>query len=66
VADVFGLESAAVERAAKVTVLYAKIDELTLANDFLTGTLGKVGLLPSAKRCSTAIMRRRGPYLRPT
>ena len=33
-----------------VKTLHAKIGELTLENDFLSGTLGKAGLLPSAKR----------------
>jgi transposase len=33
-----------------VKTLHAKIGELTLENDFLEGALGKVGLLPSAKR----------------
>ncbi|MDB5717750.1 MAG: transposase [Sphingomonas bacterium] len=49
-ADVFGAEPAAVEPAIDVTVLRAKIGELTLANDFLAGALGNAGLLPSAKR----------------
>ena len=49
-ADVFGSEPAATEPAIDVTVLHAKIGELTLANDFLAGALGKAGLLPSAKR----------------
>ena len=31
-------------------LLHAKIGELTLANDFLAGALGKAGLLPSARR----------------
>lgn len=30
--------------------LYSKIGELSLENDFLSAALGKVGLLPSAKR----------------
>ncbi len=38
------------EPAIDVKVLHAKIGELTLANDFLSGALGKAGLLPSAKR----------------
>ena len=50
VADVFGAERATAEPAVDVTVLHAKIGELTLANDFLAGALGKAGLLPSAKR----------------
>jgi len=49
-ADVFGAEPAAAEPTVDVTVLHAKIGELTLANDFLAGALGKAGLLPSAKR----------------
>lgn len=47
-AGVFGGESA--EAAVDVKTLHAKIGELTLANDFLAGALGKAGLLPSAKR----------------
>jgi transposase-like protein len=35
--------------AVDLTVLHAKIGELTLENDFLAGALGKAGLL-SAKR----------------
>ena len=44
-------ESAATVRgpAVDLTVLHAKIGELTLENDFLAGALGKAGL-PSAKR----------------
>ena len=49
-ADVFGAEPGTAEPAVDVTVLHAKIGELTLANDFLAGALGKAGLLPSAKR----------------
>lgn len=51
-AGVFGAESAAdsAEPTVDVETLHAKIGELTLANDFLAGTLGKAGLLPSAKR----------------
>jgi transposase-like protein len=49
-ADVFGADPVSVEPAIDVKVLHAKIGELTLANDFLSGALGKVGLLPSAKR----------------
>jgi len=33
-----------------VKTLHAKIGELTLENDFLSGALGKAGQLPSAKR----------------
>ena len=39
-ADVFGAEPASAEPAVDVTVLHAKIGELTLANDFLAGALG--------------------------
>ena len=48
---VFGA-AAAVEAAPEMDVksLHAKIGELTLENDFLSGALGKAGLLPSAKR----------------
>jgi transposase len=35
--------------AANLTVLHAKIGELTLENDFVASALGKVGL-PSARR----------------
>jgi transposase-like protein len=49
-ADVFGAEQGPAEAAIDVKVLHAKIGELTLANDFLSGALGKAGLLPSAKR----------------
>ena len=33
-----------------VTPLHAKIGQLTLENDFLSGALDKAGLLPGAKR----------------
>jgi transposase-like protein len=33
-----------------VKTLHAKIGELTLERDFLSGALGKAGLLPSARR----------------
>ncbi len=33
-----------------VKTLHAKIGELTLERDFLSGALGKAGLLPSAKK----------------
>ena len=51
-ASVFGAESspASSEPSVDVKTLHAKIGELTLANDFLAGALGKAGLLPSAKR----------------
>ena len=38
------------EPIVDVKTLHAKIGELTLENDFLSGALGKAGLLPSAKR----------------
>ena len=51
-AGVFGSDSAteAAEPAIDVKTLHAKIGELTLVNDFLSGALGKAGLLPGAKR----------------
>ena len=50
-AGVFGSESRTAGNgpAVDLTVLHAKIGELTLENDFLAGALGKAGLL-SAKR----------------
>lgn len=36
--------------AVDVKGLHAKIGELTLANDFLSGALDKAGLLPGVKR----------------
>jgi len=39
-----------VEPAIDVKTLHAKIGELTLEKDFLSGALGKAGLLPSVKR----------------
>ena len=50
-AGVFGSGSAAKEAgpAVDVKTLHAKIGELTLENDFLSGALGKAGLL-SARR----------------
>ena len=44
------MRNEAAEPAIDVKTLHAKIGELTLANDFLVGALGKAGLLPSAKR----------------
>jgi transposase len=38
------------EPTIDVKTLHAKIGELTLENDFLSGALGKAGLLASAKR----------------
>ena len=51
-AGVFGSEGAAeaADPAIDIKTLHAKIGELTLVNDFLSGALGKAGLLPSAKR----------------
>ena len=50
-AGVFGSETRGDSQgpAVDLTVLHAKIGELTLENDFLAGALGKAGLL-SAKR----------------
>lgn len=42
------LRSETVEPAIDVKMLHAKIGALTLVNDFLSGALGKTGLLPSA------------------
>jgi transposase len=48
---IFGEAAKAVpEPVIDVKTLHAKIGELTLENDFLSGALGKAGLLPSAKR----------------
>ena len=50
-ADVFGDQPKPdPETAVDLKSLHAKIGELTLANDFLSGALGKAGLLTSAKR----------------
>lgn len=48
---IFG-EAGKAEAAPVIDVkwLHAKIGELTLENDFLSGALGKAGLLASAKR----------------
>lgn len=50
-AGVFGSDghSEPAEPAIDVKTLHAKIGELTLVNDFLSGALGKAGLLPSVK-----------------
>jgi transposase len=48
-AGVFGSEPRAAPSAVDVKTLHAKIGELTLTNDFLSGALSKAGLL-SAKR----------------
>ena len=42
--------SAEPEPTIDVKTLHAKIGELTLENDFLSGALGKAGLLSSARR----------------
>jgi transposase len=47
-AEIFG-GGASAEPAIDIKALHAKIGELTLQNDFLSGALGKAGLL-SAKR----------------
>ncbi len=48
---VFGEAAKAVpEPAIDVKTLHAKIGELALEKDFLSGALGKAGLLPGAKR----------------
>jgi transposase len=44
-----GIAASDAAPAVDLTVLHAKIGELTLENDFLAGALGKAGLL-SAKR----------------
>ncbi len=51
VTGIFG-EAGKAEAAPVIDVrsLHAKIGELTLENDFLSGPLGKAGLLASAKR----------------
>jgi len=38
------------EASVDVTALHAKIVQLTLENDFLSGALDKAGLLPGAKK----------------
>ena len=49
--EVFGdAPKAALEPVIDVKTLHAKIGELTLEKDFLSGALGKAGLLPSAKK----------------
>ena len=48
-AEVFGASGGATAPAVDVKTLHAKIGELTLENDFLSGALGKAGRL-SAKR----------------
>jgi transposase-like protein len=48
--SVFGAAAAETAPAMDVKTLHAKIGELSLENDFLSGALGKAGLLPSARR----------------
>jgi transposase len=49
--DMFGaVAPAEATPALDVKTLHAKIGELTLENDFLSGALGKAGLLPSTRR----------------
>ena len=48
-AGAFGAPSEPVEPSVDVKALHAKIGQLTLENDFLSGALGKAGLL-SGKR----------------
>ena len=45
-----GPAKAELEPLIDVKTLHAKIGELTLENDFLSGALGKAGLLPSARK----------------
>lgn len=47
--EVFGAESDEPDLKPVVKELHAKIGELSMANDFLSGALGKAGML-SAKR----------------
>ena len=48
---VFGAHAKAeLEPGVDVKTLPAKIGELTLENDFLSGALGKAGLSPSARK----------------
>ncbi len=51
-AGVFGADAKADAAPPPIDMktLHAKIGELTLERDFLSGALGKAGLLPSAKR----------------
>ena len=46
----WGAAKAEPEPVIDVKALLAKIGELTLENNFLSGALGKAGLLPSAKK----------------
>ena len=48
---VFGeAAKAEAEPTIDVKTLHAKIGELTLQNDFLSGALGKAGMLPSGRK----------------
>ena len=49
-ADIFGADARPAAPEIDVKTLHAKIGELTLTNDFLSGALSKAGLLPSARR----------------
>ena len=63
-AEVFGRDKTeAAAPAVDLKALHAKIGELALENDFLSGALGKAGLL-SAKRRSTASTTCRFPARR--
>jgi transposase len=48
-ADVFGAEAHADEPAVDLKALHAKIGQLALENDFLSGALTKAGLLSARK-----------------
>ena len=50
VSDVFDDRPRSKAPEIDVTSLHAKIGQLTLENDFLSGALDKAGLLPSARR----------------
>lgn len=58
---VFGTSlKAEAEPAVDVKTLHAKIGELTLENDFLSGALGKAGLLPHCPAVHREAMSREG------
>lgn len=48
--DVFGDTPKDAAPAVDLKELHAKIGQLALENDFLSGALGKAGLLPGAKK----------------
>lgn len=50
VAGVFGDKPGSKEPEIDITSLHAKIGQLTLENDFLSGALDKAGLLPGARK----------------